>query len=393
MIKNLVRFLSLNYILLFALLPANLSAQVSFEKGYYIGLDNKKVDCYIKNHDWRKIPTKLEYKATLEEKTKTIAIAEVNQFEVSNLKYERHTVQVDQSGKTVNDISMQYAPEFAEKNLMLKKLIEGRANLYFDSNSQLFFYSIDKHKPEQLIYKEYSRDGKVLKNTSYRLQLIKALSCEDITTVYLQNLSYLKSDFIKVFETYNTCLSAPMIKYGTTKKSGQFNVTINSGVRVSNIKYVREYSATSFHFDKSVGFTSDIQFEYILPFNKNKWSFFINPTFQSYTTDFTYSYVDYSTDYKSIELPIGVKYSMFFSDKSKMFIEASGFLIDIPFDSYVGSREVDNGGGYIYFGGGYAYNRFNFKVKYGTHPDIISQYTNYTAAYHSLSLTLGYQLF
>lgn len=393
MIKQQVHCLYPYFILiLFSFLPVHLSAQVTFDKGYYINNDNQKVDCYIKNLQWRKSPVKLEYKLTLEGETKEVSITEVSQFVVSNLKYERHTVLVDQSKKTVGNLSMQYAPEFEEKTLMLEKLIEGRASLYFDGNSLLYFYSVNNSKPEQLVYKDYIRDGKILKNKSYRLQLIKALSCEDITAVDIQNIAYVKRDLVKLFEIYNTSLNAQMVKYGLTNKGNRFNVFINAGARLAYVSFIREYSST-FSLGNSIGFTSDVQIEYVLPYNRNKWALFFNPTYQSYTTDCTYNYVDFSADYKSIELPLGVKYRMFINEDAKIFFEVSGFLIDIPFNSYIGSRDIENGGSNVFLGGGYEYKNFNVKVKYGTHPDILSEYVNYTADYQSFSFTVGYKLF
>ena len=48
--------------LVFPILATNCCAQISFEKGYYIDNSNQKVDCLIKNVDWKNNPTSFEYK-------------------------------------------------------------------------------------------------------------------------------------------------------------------------------------------------------------------------------------------------------------------------------------------------------------------------------------------
>lgn len=67
-----------------------------------------------------------------------------------------------------------------------------------------------------------------------------------------------------------------------------------------------------------------IENELILPFNRNKWSILLQPTYQyfrdSVTIKSNVSTDDlYSIDYQSIELQLGVRYYAFLNENSKLF--------------------------------------------------------------------------
>lgn len=47
--------------LLITILSLNCYSQISFQKGYYIDNTNQKINCLIKNIDWKNNPTEFEY--------------------------------------------------------------------------------------------------------------------------------------------------------------------------------------------------------------------------------------------------------------------------------------------------------------------------------------------
>ena len=66
------------------MLSFNSYSQISFEKGYYIDNDNKKINCLIKNIDWMNNPTEFEYKLPENDNSKRITIRSVKEFGVYN---------------------------------------------------------------------------------------------------------------------------------------------------------------------------------------------------------------------------------------------------------------------------------------------------------------------
>ena len=47
-------------LLLTTILSLNSYSQINFDKGYFINDSNQKVDCLIKNIDWKNNPTEIE---------------------------------------------------------------------------------------------------------------------------------------------------------------------------------------------------------------------------------------------------------------------------------------------------------------------------------------------
>lgn len=65
-------------IALFTILCAESYSQIAFEKGYFINESNKRVDCLIKNVDWRSNPKKFEYKLSQNDTVQEATVQTVN---------------------------------------------------------------------------------------------------------------------------------------------------------------------------------------------------------------------------------------------------------------------------------------------------------------------------
>ena len=101
--------------LLAAILSLNCYSQISFEKGYYIDNTNQKINCLIKNIDWKNNPTEFEYKLSKNSESKKTTIKTIKEFGIDNIsKYIRRTVSIDRSSEDINKLSN-------DKNLKLKK--------------------------------------------------------------------------------------------------------------------------------------------------------------------------------------------------------------------------------------------------------------------------------
>ena len=112
--------------LLLTVLSINCYSQINFEKGHYINNENQKVQCFIKNVDWRNNPKEIYYKLSEDSETKILTIKSVKEFEIYNIsKYVSSIVKIDRSSDNLNKLSDKKEPIFSEEELFLKVLVEG----------------------------------------------------------------------------------------------------------------------------------------------------------------------------------------------------------------------------------------------------------------------------
>ena len=90
--------------LLITILSLNCYSQISFQKGYYIDNTNQKINCLIKNINWKNNPTKFEYKLSENSESKKTTIKTIKEFGIDNIsKYVRSTVNIDRSSVNIKN--------------------------------------------------------------------------------------------------------------------------------------------------------------------------------------------------------------------------------------------------------------------------------------------------
>lgn len=383
-------------LLLFSFLTVSFHAlgQVVFEQGYFIDNNNKKTECLIKNYEWRNSPTEIEYKLLESVESKTAGIADVKEFKVSNLKYCRFTLLVDQSSTSHSNLSKEKEPIFLKETLFLRVIIEGKSSLYFSGKDQRYFYGLDSSDVKQLIHKEYIFENRVLVNNTYKSQLWEDLKCSCITVTDIKDVAYTKKILVKIFETYNSCVASAYINYIKNERKFDFNLSIRPGLRLAQLWIKNSINQSQFvEYDMKASFSFGIEAEIVFPFNKNKWAFIFEPTYQSYQAEDPREYYSNTVDYSSIEFPVGLKYIMFLKKKSKLFLTAAVVLIDIPIHSTIGTLDISSSHNFN-FGFGYIYNnKFSAEFRYGTKRSLLNDYALYTSNYQSFSLIIGYNIF
>jgi hypothetical protein len=165
-------------------------SQINFEKGYFIDKNDVRTDCFIRNNDLYKSPKSFTYKIDIEDLDVKIAdISNVQEFVIDNkLKYVKYLVNVDMSSTNLNELSQNRDPEWVEKTLFLRVLIDGGATLfeYKDDFVQRYFYKLNDTDVEQLIYKKYfvknTGDTKSAVNNEFQKQLWLNMRCGNETT-------------------------------------------------------------------------------------------------------------------------------------------------------------------------------------------------------------------
>lgn len=384
-------------------------AQIKFEKGYFIDNSGEKKIVLIKDIGWKNNPVDFEYKSENSTGIQKANINDVKEFGIDEgAKYVRAKVMLDISSKDLASMSDNRAPELKENTLFLKYIIEGKAGLLFyeDGNGQKFFYSSENSDPQPLIYKPYYvTDSSIGYNEDYKKQILENLKC-GIDSKQLNHITYSKKDLAKVFTQYNNCSGTEVINYGQTDtKKGRFHISIRPGVNSSSLTVEDTNQHFKTKFGNSTTFRIGVEFEYVLPFNKNKWALFIEPTYQYYKKEskslaaegwnFNYNY-DANVDYKSIEMPIGIRHYFFLSDKSKLFLNAA-YVMDFNMKSSMKIQfndiEIASGNNFV-IGAGYKYNdRFSAEVRLSTSRTLLRGSNNPSSDYKTVSFILGYTLF
>ena len=401
---------------LFMLLIGGLSsAQMNFEKGYFITNFDERVECLIKNEGWKNSPTIFTYKLNAEENAKTGNIKNVKMFEIyEDEKYIREDVKIDISSESIYSLSNDRNPEFVDKQVFLKELIDGDVDLYeySDGNMTRFFYDAGDGDIHQLIYKKYENTEKstISTNDDYKRQLSSVLHCPTISTKEIENVTYKEKYLSALFDKYNHCSNPNYVaKSSNATAKDKLNLYLRPRINFQSLTLSNELDKIEFPKMSATGFGFGLEAEYIFPFNKNKWSVILEPTYQYFKANETQNAKTVSggklttdIDYSSIEIPVGIRHYMYLTDKSKLYINAQ-YVFEAVMNSSV--KFVRNDGSEyktieiksspnIALGIGYMYNdKFGVEAKIFTNKNLTSDYAYWGSNYKNFSLILSYNLF
>ena len=413
----------MNKLSLVLLLIVNfVNAQINFEKGYFISNNGEKIECLIKNEDWRSNPTEIYYKISEnEDKEISKKTSEIKELSIGeDIKFETHKVQMDISLNDLDRISDKRDPEFKEKVLFLKVIASGKAKLYSYTTSSLikYFYSINNGDLEQLIYKTYTtlnKDGnydEIIRENNFYLQQLKSnLVCSTISDKKIKNTKYNKTDLLKIFTEYNICNGSISDENALSalskdkEKRNNFNFKIEVGVNNSSFTtsspVVGRYNID---FESKMNPKIGGELEYILPFHKNKISVFLNTSwnskYQSETTKRDGAFFPivneykYNFNYSSIDLLLGGRYYFYLNSKSKIFVDAS-----FSYRKKMEAKFIENGKDFLElsnsigsaYGLGFEYDKVLLAVKINNrmlgHTSIVERLFKQT------SFVIGYKIF
>jgi len=394
--------------LLIFIISINSYSQISFKKGYIINNNNIKTECFIKDFDWKFTPSEFKYR--LNENTPIINgdISLVKEFGIPSLnKYQRFTVDIDESNENIDNLSNKREPQFRKKTIFLEVLIEGKVNLYLYSSNlnPRLFYKKEESNIEQLIFKSYIKNhDQIAENNSFRQQLWIKFKCRDTNISDLESMEYNQYSISKYIIKYNECsnniINTPADYNREKERKGQFNLTPRLGFSSNN--FTLEPIGNTIDSNKESLLSNEFSFrfglevEIIFGFNKNKWSAFIEPNFHKISSkNVSYHNTELLATFKIFKIPIGVRHYMFLNEKSKLFI--NGALVP-SFNS--GSSLTLNDGTkldfrfafHAAFGFGYNFNnKLSAEFRHNFNDDIID--VDLYSSFNTSSLILGYTLF
>lgn len=393
-----------NILLALLFISLNSFAQIQFEDAYIIDNNGNRIEGLIKNIDWNNNPEKFSFKSDSVATIIEYGANSISEFGVNGIIYKRFTVDIDRSGLNISSMSYERNPEFIKETLFLKLQVDGSAKLYsyLDNNLSRFFYSFDDQMATQLVYKKYKRtETEIGTNVLYKQQLATILICESIDPGRVDNISYTIKPLANIFKDYNSCIN-PDLVYQQQAKKGVLRFGVRPGVTLNNFKITNDtdtyFKGDIVNFKNVIGFRLGVEIEYLLPFNKNKWSVFTEPNFNYFTQE-SLDYLNQETQikYSSFELPIGIRHYFYLNNDSKLFLNGALLLV-FPIDSSVElydtyDYEFEKDTNYS-LGAGYQFkNRYSFEFQYkGVIREAFDRgLIKRTSKFTTLSLILGYR--
>jgi hypothetical protein len=228
-------------------------------------------------------------------------------------------------------------------------------------------------------------------NLGYINQLRDSVSCgEEFSRVPVQRLKYQVDILADYFVRFNQCSRATTVNYYEESRKGQerFMLRIAPGVDFSKARIITTSTETS---GNDVSFRIGLEAEIVLPVYHNRWSIIIEPTYQSVETD-----GQRPMTYSSIEIPVGVRYNFYVSDKAKVFVNAAG-VIDFPIETKVkfsNSITVEDIGGSFSLtaGAGFAYKRLSLEGRYYFSRNGFQELELLGTKFTKASLILGFRI-
>ncbi len=378
-----------------------LFAQINFEKGYIITENGDRLEVFIKNEDWKNNPTSIDYKTSLEAEKNSISIENIQEFGIENIsQYVKFTVDIDTSPVLLRNLDSDKRPNFKEKTILLKTLVDGDATLYKyeNGNNRKYFYKTNEKNIEQLVFKEYQQGSYVNKNNRFKQQIFNYLKCEDISYSQIQNLEYEERSLTKLFKEYNACNDPNYReKFKKTKKS-DFHLSIRPGISLMSMSsYIENSPSYTIEFDKKISWRIGLEGEFILPFNNNKWSLFAEVAYQKYTSEGKYNNQALSSatqeiDYSYLDIAMGPRYYLFLNEESKFFVNLA-YTPNVALKKEFENLEVNNAAN-LAAGIGFKYlDKYGAEIRYGFNRDILGKYSIRYTEYNSINFIFSYTLF
>ena len=380
-------------------------------KGYYIGASGQKVEGFFKYGDFNDTPSvKFKTSRNTEYTSLSNDVVEYG-MEEDNLKFEKHTVDIDISG---ND-SSQKNPEWLIQTVFLNLIVDGDTKLYSykkDYNTKFFFSA--KKKPNeisQLVYKKYKTpEGTITENTMFRQQLYNAVRCDGQDASEFMEVSCNKKQLADIFMTYNECTGSKSETFGPKRDNG-ISYTIIAGVY--NLKLGITDARHPVDSQNSINFSFGGEVAYTVP--SQKFSLFGGLEYEIMSAEITETNrqqfnslkSEYKLDSDAVNLYFGPRYNLEINDRNKFFIDVAPG-ISLPFGTINETTTIitDTGneypgdsnnyelrtGFYFNFDLGYTFDKkYSLALRYQTKRDFLNDVGgSYKTSIVRLGITLRY---
>lgn len=380
--------------LVLLLLPVITFAQINFEPGYFIESGTKR-ECLIKSLAWKNNPTSIEFKFKEGDEVRSKTINEISEFSVESYKYQRFTLNIDRSPIELERLSTLKEPKWSKETVFLKVLVEGKVTLYQfeESNFVKYFYSTENSAPEQLIYKEYLKEGRIAENSMFRQQLYNIMKDGGNSITKFEKLRYKKDELVKLFTEYNGTDGQKVVNLSANQNQGGINLKITAGATFNSLNVGNSLvTKNDFDFESKSSFRIGAELEYIMPFNKNKWGLFVDPNYQSYSNSGSKGSQQMEAKYNFLEIPVGLRHYMFLNKNSKFFVDGA-YILSFPVsDSYIvyGANTLNiERNSALALGAGFSYKKYSIELRHTLKHGLVD-YIYWEGSYSTTAIILGY---
>ncbi|WP_163712806.1 outer membrane beta-barrel protein [Mangrovibacterium lignilyticum] len=395
------------------LLAVTAFSQIEFEPGYLIDNNNQRIECLIKNKGWRYNPKEIQYKISENDLSQTATIDEIAEFAFDkDAKFVRAEVEIDRSSNILSSLSKDREPDFSKETLFLKVQVEGNISLYAyeDHTVRRFFIKDANGQIEQLIYKRYMpKDNQLMVNKRYQQQLLLTLMSQGLTASQLERVDYNQSDLVRLFTRLQQSQTGRATNFVAKEKRDSFNFRIKIAANNSSLTVKNDLDdETNVDFGSKINASLGFEAEYVMPFKKGKWSIFSEPAFSHFDSQKTItitspseSILNADISFKSIDIPIGLRYYFLLDPQSKIFVNIAYVVASINMDSKMTYRSQDNElvtrrnnspAHNLVSGAGYSYKHVSVEINYSSR-NISNNYIYWQSDLKTIGLKLAYQLF
>ena len=385
--------------LLIIFLSFHCVAQITYQKGYFINKSGDRIECLIKNSDSKSNPIEFQYKLNEFSDSKSISIEDVNEFEIyEKSKFLKRIVNIDRSSDEISKLSDEKDPEFEQRQIFLRVLVEGKPTLYeyVEGNKLRFFYGYENEDIQQLVYKRYKTNSiSVATNSYYKKQLWDILRCEEKPIANIQEADYKRGDLVKLFITYNDCSNSEYVEFERNQNKILVQFNIRPGISSSSLSILREaQSFKNVDFGTKLSFRFGAEVEFVLPFNSNKWTVICEPAYFRYKADKKINTIaeGAKVDFRSFEIPVGIRHYFYLNDESSLFVNGS-----IVFNLSSSDIEYENAddltiqqSNSFAFGMGYKYKRCSLEFRNALKRTVVP---HFDSSLGIMSLIFGYTIF
>ena len=387
----------------------SLFAQTDFEKGSYTDNTGNQTDGYIKNVDWKDNPVSFEFSKTSDgENSISKTIQQVQSFEITGVSlYERHRVLIDRSSQEVKYLGYKRNPEMSQETLFLKVMLDGENKFfrYRDNHLLKLYFKKGTDPISALIYKRYlSTSQNIAENNFYKQQLANNFKCEGGNLPNLSNLNYSTPDILNFFKKYNECSGLQNEIVDQRTKEAAIQITAVVGINANSYS-TNASRRVPIDFGSSISPVFGVEFEYIMPFNNNKWSVFSDIRFASFKSErivespiilgMQLPSQKVTLEYSSVDFALGFRHYFFVNESSKIFINLN-YALELSSDSDIDYERVGdiNAGinvGTYGVGIGYTYKDIRLEARYnGTKNHFGKAFFSGSSKYNSFMFTFGY---
>src|SRR5688572_18432642 len=289
-------------------------SQKNYIPGYVVLNTGDTLKGFIDYRNWSKNPEIISFRITADGADNLYDPNKISAFGASQDIYESAIVQRDDEAAHLDSKDL-YELRTASDTVFLRLLYKGKRPLYFyKSNNRTDNFYIKRKTFDLLIYKSYvtKKEGisRVGKNNTYISQLEDYFACLKIERK-VRSIIFNAKNLVELFEMYDrTCGKLPQPAVKSLPRQKFFHFGISSGVTVTSLAFKGNWfrDLENSTYGKSTDPTGAFFYEFTLPRDFGKWSFYNEIAFSKYATQGYFNDFTDANNYRQVNSVVGYAY-------------------------------------------------------------------------------------